>query len=587
MKKLTALGLVVLALSSCKGGSGYSGNSGNSGSSGSSGTGAVMVTPSGPSAVAAGSTTTFTATVQNISNTGVTWQVDGTPGGNSTVGTISASGSFSAPNLPPAGGSVTITAVLQADSTKSGSITVTIQFSNASVQGAYAFNVSGTTGGSNVSAVGSFQANGGGTITSGSEDFNGSAGTFANLAFTGSYSVGADGRGSATINSALGTTVYHFVIIASGQVQLIGFDPGDSINGFALPQDSNSLSLSALAGNWSFFLSGSSGGTTIVDAGRFTLDSAGIITLGEEDQNSGGTVSPNATFTGTASTLSANGRGTASFTGTLGTSNFAFYVGSSNTINFVETDSGAFLSGSAYKQQSASFDNSSLNGTYVFLLAGADGSGNAAAEIGEITAGGNGLFTGGVFDENDNGTTALNQSITGGTYSVSANGRGTASVISTTGTSTYAFYFVSPSLVVFVETDSFAETEGLANLQIGASFSKASLSGSFGFTSFGVVSGGGFGSVGRITATGSGITAIGPGHLTGGVEDVAQAGTVISGVALSSSTYSFTSNGRGTAQLTGGGGTANLIFYIFNSSIVDYLEVDPSEVVTGFAAKQF
>jgi hypothetical protein len=57
-----------------------------------------------------------------------------------------------------------------------------------------------------------------------------------------------------------------------GQVQLIGFDNGDSITGFALPQTS-SLSLSALTGNWSFFLSGSSGSTTIADAGRFTLDS--------------------------------------------------------------------------------------------------------------------------------------------------------------------------------------------------------------------------------------------------------------------------------------------------------------------------
>lgn len=583
MKQFTLflIGVVAIALSSCGGsGGGYSNSSPqSSGSSSPSGTGAIAVTPSGPSAVAAGSTTNFTASIQNTSNTAVTWQVNGTPGGNSTVGTISASGSFTAPNIPPAGGSVTITAVSQADSTKSGSITVTIQFSNASVQGVYAFSVSGTTGGSNVSAVGSFQANGSGTITNGAEDFNGSAGTFASLAFTGSYSIGADGRGSATVMSTLGTTVYRLVVVATGQVQLIGFDSGDSISGSALPQNSNELNLNALAGNWSFFLAGSSGGTTVVDAGRFTLDSLGNITLGAEDQNSGGTVSLNATFAGTASSVSPNGRGTATFAGTLGTSNFTFYVVSANAVSFVETDSGVFLSGFAYKHQSASFDNSSLNGTYVFLLAGADGSGNAAAEIGEITAGGNGLFTGGIFDQNDNGTTALNQAITGGNYSVSANGRGTASVTSTTGTSTYAFYFVSPSLVVFVETDSFAEVVGLANLQSGAPFSNSSLSGSFAFASFGVASGGGFESIGHVTANGSG-------SLTGGVEDIAQGGTVVSGVAFSGS-YSFASNGRGTVQLTGSGGTANLIFYIFNSSVIDYLEIDPSEVVTGLAAKQF
>jgi hypothetical protein len=538
-----------------------------------------VVTTSGSSVIAAGSTTTFTAAVQNSSNAAVTWQVNGAQSGNSTVGTISSSGSFTAPNLPPAGGSVTITAVSQADSTKAGSIVVTIQFSNASIQGGYAFNVGGSTAGSIVSAVGSFQANGNGAISNGSEDFNGSAGIFTKLAFTGSYSVGTDGRGTATVTSSLGNTVYHLVVLATGQVQLIGFDTGDSISGFALPQSSNSLNLAALAGNWSFFLSGSSGGKTVVEAGRLSLDSSGSITLGAEDQNSGGIVSSNVIFTGTASSVSANGRGTASFAGTLGPSNFSFYVDSANTLYFVETDSGVFLSGSAYKQQSSSFTDLSLSGTYVFLLAGADNLGRSAAEIGEITAGGNGLFTGGVFDENDAGTAALNQSVTGGSYAVAVNGRGTASVSSAAGTSSYAFYLVSPSLVVFVETDSFGETEGLANLQSGGPFSNSSVSGSFGFTSAGVVSSGGFDSVGRLTVSGSG-------SLTAGLEDTAQAGIVAPSVALSG-TYSFAANGRGTAQLVGGGGTSNLIFYTFNPSVVDYLEIDSSEVITGFAAKQF
>lgn len=194
MKRLKALlfGTIFVALTACGGGGNSGGGSTNTQSSG---TPAVVVTTSGASAVAAGSSTTFTAAVQNSSNTAVTWQVNGIAGGNSTVGTISSSGSFTAPNLPPAGGTVTITAVLQSDSTKSGSITVTIQFSNASIQGVYAFNVSGSTGGSIVSAAGRFQANGTGTITNGVEDGNQSTGLFSNIAFTGSYSVGTDGRG--------------------------------------------------------------------------------------------------------------------------------------------------------------------------------------------------------------------------------------------------------------------------------------------------------------------------------------------------------------------------------------------------------
>jgi hypothetical protein len=65
--------------------------------------------------------------------------------------------------------------------------------------------------------------------------------------------------------------------------------------------------------------------------------------------------------------------------------------------------------------------------------------------------------------------------------------------------STYTFYLVSPSVVVFVEIGSTGETEGLANLQTGAPFvPNSSLSGTFGFASVGVVSGAGIESVGRV-----------------------------------------------------------------------------------------
>lgn len=309
-----------------------------------------------------------------------------------------------------------------------------------------------------------------------------------------------------------------------------------------------------------------------------TLDSSGNITLGEEDQNSGGTVSSAATFTGTASSVAGNGRGTASFTGTLGTSHFAFYVESSSTAYFVDIDSGVFLSGSAYKQQSASFTTSSLSGAYVYLLGGSDNLGRNLAEVGQINLNGSGQVTGGVFDQNDNGTAATNQAITGGSYSVASNGRGTGSVTSAAGTSNFAFYLVSSSEAVFVETDSSSIIEGLAILQTGSPFSNSSIAGSYGLTSAGVVSGGGFESVGKITAN--------AGSLSTGVEDVNQAGTPVSGIALSG-TYSVSSNGRGTAQITGGGSTSNVVFYTISSSVAEYLEIDPSEVIVGFVDKQF
>ena len=76
--------------------------------------------------VLGGTTVQFTATVSGTTNTAVTWQVNGVPGGNSTVGTISSDGLYTAPAVQPNPSTVTITAVSQADPTKSGSATASI-----------------------------------------------------------------------------------------------------------------------------------------------------------------------------------------------------------------------------------------------------------------------------------------------------------------------------------------------------------------------------------------------------------------------------------------------------------------------------
>jgi hypothetical protein len=69
----------------------------------------------------------FTATVQNASNTAVTWKVNGITGGNSSVGTISASGLYRAPSNLPNPATVTVSATSVADPTKSASATVTVR----------------------------------------------------------------------------------------------------------------------------------------------------------------------------------------------------------------------------------------------------------------------------------------------------------------------------------------------------------------------------------------------------------------------------------------------------------------------------
>jgi uncharacterized protein (DUF1800 family) len=84
------------------------------------------VTVSGTSQVRLGSTTQFTATVTNETNTAVTWQVNGVTGGSATVGTISATGLYAPPATIPATNPVTITAVSVAVPTLVGAAIETI-----------------------------------------------------------------------------------------------------------------------------------------------------------------------------------------------------------------------------------------------------------------------------------------------------------------------------------------------------------------------------------------------------------------------------------------------------------------------------
>ncbi|HEY2251186.1 MAG TPA: IPT/TIG domain-containing protein, partial [Planctomycetaceae bacterium] len=85
----------------------------------------VMVSPSNAN-VRAGSSFQFTATVTGNSNTSVTWSVNGTAGGSSAAGTISASGNYSAPATLPNPDALTITATSAATASASGSSAVTI-----------------------------------------------------------------------------------------------------------------------------------------------------------------------------------------------------------------------------------------------------------------------------------------------------------------------------------------------------------------------------------------------------------------------------------------------------------------------------
>jgi uncharacterized protein (DUF1800 family) len=105
----------------------------------------ATVTVSGASQVrVGGSAVSFTAAVTQLTNTTVTWQVNGVSGGNSSVGTIDGTGAYTPPAAVPTANPVTVTAVSVASPSVSGSAQLNILNPLPVLTSATATLVSGT-----------------------------------------------------------------------------------------------------------------------------------------------------------------------------------------------------------------------------------------------------------------------------------------------------------------------------------------------------------------------------------------------------------------------------------------------------------
>jgi hypothetical protein len=140
-KGMVALGLVVLlgsaiVLPACGGSAGGGGGGGGGGISVNVSPKTATPFPTQPQQ--------FTAAVNGTTNQQVTWQVRGVTGGNTTVGTIDATGLYTAPATVPNPAGVTVSAVSQADVTKSDSAAVTIKTPTPS--GTYTVTLTATAG---------------------------------------------------------------------------------------------------------------------------------------------------------------------------------------------------------------------------------------------------------------------------------------------------------------------------------------------------------------------------------------------------------------------------------------------------------
>jgi len=515
--------------------------------------------------------------------TSVFWQVNTITGGTSSIGKISAQGNYFAPLVPPAGGTVTITAVSQTVSTNLMSVPVNVIFGNAVLQGPFVFSTSGRviSGNTFFARAGSFNM-GNGTLIGNLEDYVSQSGGATQRIFTGTYSIGPDGRGtmefcetiSTTCTTAAATAFFRIAVVSPQQAQIIEFSqPNTSAalnvgSGEMVSQDGSGSG--GLAGAYSFNFSGvSSSAAPQSEVGEFSANGHGTISAGSAttpgriDINNGGPQ----TLSASTYTFGGNGQGTARIVTSAGTSVFSFYVVSSSRAKFIETDASAILVGDAFTQQTSScnWGDNALSGTIVFETAGAM-SGAGITDLASFTADGTSGVTAAIIEQNSGGTVSGPGSPLSGSYSIDACGRGTLDIPATSPVHSYVFYMTSVGNALIQEITSGVVAHGTMVQPLAGPFTAASLNGSYalilaGTNAMSTTTGNEQDLVGQLTT--SGATSSQSGTITAGSVDINNSASNLGAtqtVSPQAGTYTIaTSGNRATMTLTS---PQNLVLYI-------------------------
>jgi len=585
--------LVVMTLSACGGSNNPPPPSGPS----------VMVSPATAN-VQEGSSQQFTATVTNSSSTAVNWQVNGVNGGSAATGLISSSGLYTAPAVIPNPATVTITAVLQADSSVSGNSIVTVgpvQFNNSSVTGNYVFSLSGLCGvftsavcpsgttGLPFYILGTVTADGNGNITAGEADANSVASGFTQVPrITGSYSVGSDGRGILNLTMLALTNQqfsYAFALKALNNAALNEIDNQAIAATGNFEQQSGPLLTPA---NFAFGFSGVSGCGALNSNGIFNLSGGNI--GGVQDVNCGGRITQAQSLSGSYSNPDGFGRGTGRFSASTGASNFSYYVVSASRYRFLSLNSGGIFLGSADIQVQASFSNTDFAGSYVVSTSANTNSvpgGGVSYTLIQLNAN-NGNISSGHYDVNDTGV--VGQASLTGAYNLNPNGRIRGSfTVNGTASLPFAMYLFSPTQGYYLDERTSASGGGNIYGQSSSVGTNAAWAGSyatkqFGYfiTSTGILPSNATAITGQISANGNGTLA--------GTLDINDPAGILQNQTLQG-TYSVgnVAPGRTTLAITTPtDGTRNYVGYIVDQTRVLLLDVDTNILTAGGdAIRQF
>jgi len=233
------------------------------------------------------------------------------------------------------------------------------------------------------------------------------------------------------------------------------------------------------------------------------------------------------------------------------------------------------------------FSNSNLNGTYVFSVAGTDVQGAPYAIVGSFTAngsGGNGQggITGGTLDLNDPAVSApvANAAINSSSYSVGVDGRGkaTLSTSSPFGTIVLDFVLQDSSHGLVTEFDGNGSGSGTIDVQTAG----ASPVGTFAFSLFGTDVSSGFAdpfaSVGNFT--------VGSGGALSGLEDFNDNSFPYTSQTLSGQIVVGPASTPATTLITPQFGSLTYDVYSINATHLKLIEMDTFGTLSGDAFSQ-
>ncbi len=578
--------------------------------------------------VPAGGTTQFTALLNSVA-TAASWTLSSTSNSGGNLGTIDGTGLYTAPPYPPPGASVTITATVNESdgSVVTATATALIAYSDHSLSGPYAFSYKGNDAAGFLAAAGSFVTDGNGKIISGIEDVQSSlTGTSKALLITNNstYSVGGDGRGTASVVTNRGTATWSFVLSTNQHGEMIRFDTNSAGGGSIDQQSLGALanSVSAISGSYAFSLIGLDGSFNPLGmAGE--IPAGGTVATPVIDVNDNGIAGGVVTRAGSVlssgfevdSTDPSTGRGTftlqaAPLCSAVPGCTFAYYAVGTTTnssslvvvsqLHLVEIDGIASLAGDMYL---AAATPGLADATYV-LQAGGDSAGGAFAAGGVFASDGVGTTSNGTIDIDKAGSYNGGDSLGSCTFSVNSTtgridlelfaGSGTCTG-SSPGISEFAAYPTALGSVVLLELDTSAVSTGLAFHQCGpqsagcngTSPTLAADSLAVGLTGQGLfhvpqATSGSFQSDldGEISLVGLSTSA---GNL-----DINNFGAVFQGDSLGTSGNSLgspASNGRGTATLapTNPAATYNLVYYLIDDQTALLFSSSASSAATPVA----